>query len=46
MAAARRIEKPVPLFAPEMSIVLGDMLGLDQVDLLGLEGIKSLEDDI
>lgn len=38
----------MPLFAPGMSIVLGDMLGLDQIalSLLGLEGIKCLEDDI
>ena len=34
------------LFAPVMSIVLGDMLGIDHVCLLGLEGVKSLEDDV
>ena len=46
MADAWRIEKPVPLLAPVMSMFLSDMLGLDQVVLLGLEGVISLEDDI
>ena len=29
-----------------VSIVLGDMLSLTQAQLLGLVGVKSLEDDI
>ena len=36
----------MPLFAPVMSIALGDILGLDQISLLGLICIKCLEDDI
>lgn len=43
---AFRIEKGMPLFAPVMSIVLGNMLGLDGTGLLGLEGVKCLEDDV
>ena len=36
----------MPLCAPVMSIVLGNMLRLDQVILLSLKGIKGLKDDI
>ena len=46
MAKARSAEKPQPLVAPVMSVVLGDMLGFCRVALLGLKGIKCLKDDV
>ena len=42
---AWRVDKPMPLFATVTSIFLGSMLSLDQVALLGLEGIKGLKDN-
>ena len=35
----------MPLLAPVISIVRGDMLGLCELAMLGLVGIKCLEDE-
>lgn len=38
--------KPIFRLLPVMSIVRGDMFCLQQSELLGLIGIKGLEDDV
>ena len=46
MTKAWRVDKPMPLLATVTSILLGNMLRLDQVALLGLKGIKGLKDNV